>query len=320
MNRNRHMQYRRSVYRRRKIRTTIIATVVALLVLFVLFMIIGTALHNKTYKDPYATDEAIDETEDSGESLVSAQTVGAYALPLLEDGSKFADRLAGISPNANAVCVALNSPDGTLLYRSDLASSLSQLSVHPDASSLSNSVTSIDREGFYVSAALYVNSFSMEDALLREVMLSTWGAVACEALQGGAGDVLLIVPDADASHIDRLCALADSIHSTVESSVVGLAVPDTIFEEKNSATLIDKLSEHFNYMALDTSSDNAGGKEDDESYTTEEYIEDRVSGMQLQLMFYKMRVILPRDADSAAQQSFIDTVTKYNITSWQILP
>lgn len=313
MNRNRHMQYRRSIYRKRKIKTIIISTVVALLVLFVLFMIIGTALHAKTQEPEGDDTETTDTTDTEGPTLSAAKSVGAYALPLLEDGSKFSDRLASVPPNANAVCLSLNSPDGTLLYRSELAESLSQLSVHGDASSLSNAIGSIDNEGFYVSGALYVTAFELDNSLLRDVALTTWGAVACEALQSGVGDVLLIAPSMAADDVERICEIADNVHSNVERSVVGLVIPETVFEDKNSTALIKELSLHFNYLTLDTT----GYKEEDDPLA---FIEGKVSGFQLELMYYKMRVLLPRAADSDTQQKYIEAVTKYNINSWLILP
>lgn len=313
MNRNRHMQYRRSIYRKRKIKTVIISTAVALLVLFALFIIIGTALHSKTERPEQDENEATDATVVSETSLSAAKTVGAYALPLLEDGSSFSDRLSRIQPTANAVCLSLNDSDGTLFFDSKLASSLSQLSVHRDASSLSNAVNSIDREGFYISGALYVTAFGEDNALLREVELATWGAVACEAIQEGVGDVLIIAPSISAEDIDRICELADSIHSTVERSVVGLVIPEEVFEEENSAAIIKQLSLHFNYLTL-----NVSDIKDHEDPV--EYIEGRISSFQLELMYYKMRVLLPRSADSAVQQTYIDAVTKYNINSWMILP
>ena len=313
MNRNRHIQYRRSIYRKRKIKTIIISTVVALLVLFVLFMIIGTALHAKTQKTPSEEPEYTDDIIDNRPAVTTAKTVGAYALPLLEDGSKFSDRLAGIQPNSNAVCIALNNAEGTLLFRSDLAKSLPQLSIHDDASSLTGSVGSIENEGFYISGALYVTAFSQENSLLRDVELSTWGAIACEALQNGVGDVLLVAPEMSANDVGRICAVADSIHSNVERSVVGLLLPESVLENENSAALIKELSTHFNYLTLDTSN----YKEGEDAVA---YIEGRVSSLQLELMYYKMRVRLPRASDSDTQKQYIDAVAKYNITSWLVLP
>jgi hypothetical protein len=42
--------------------------------------------------------------------------------------------------------------------------------------------------------------------------------------------------------------------------------------------------------------------------------------MQMQLIYYKMRVLLPTSEDEAVMQSYIDSVKKYNAPSWQFMP
>lgn len=310
--RNRHMQYRKSIYRKRRIRAIIICTVLILAVAFALFMIVGTALHNKTQK-PSDGEGRETNKEETDVKLPQAASVGCYALPLLEDGSAFSSRLNAIDSEAAGVCVNLNNSDGTLLFRSELASSLSQLAVHEDASSLSNAISSIDKNGYYISSVLYIPSFELENDLLMDVELATWGAVACEALREGVGDVLFIADRMEPEQIDKICKLADNVHSTVKNSIIGFAIPESILAHEDSASLIDTLSSHFNYLSLDTTDFRS---EDDPI----SFIEGKVSSLQLELMYYKMRVLLPRSTDAELQRQYIEAVTKYNISSWQILP
>ncbi len=310
-NRNRNSNYRRSIYRKRKIRNIIILSVGAVLLAFVIFMIIGTVLQNKTktpdYDDDFETSKPTDKN-----TLAAAQTVGAYALPLLQDGSDFSARLAAISNEANAVCINLNSEDGTLLFRSGMSQSLPTVGVHQYASDLSSAMSSIDGNGFYTSGILYVTAFDASSDLLVDVELSVAGALACEAIREGVGDVLFIPPSLDPDNVDKMCSLADRIHLTQESSVIGLVLSEEILTADNRVSLIDKLSKHFNYLCLDTT-----------AYADAdplEYIEDKVSDMQLDLMYYKMRVLLPYSSDGATQEKYIQTVKKYNIASWQVKP
>ena len=311
-NRNRHLNYRKNIYRKRRMGAVLIFSIVAVALIFALFLIIGTALHSKT-KEPEATDKPLSDTVGTDNKLPEAATVGAYSLPLLEDGSTFSTRLSNISSSANAVCINLNTRDGTLLFNSSLASELSHLKVHKDATSLSSAVASIERSGFYTSAVLYVPSFEESNDLLRDVDLATWGAIASEALRDGVGDVLIIANAMSATDVGRICALSDSIHSNVDGAMIGLAIPDSVLSDENGSTLIKELSLHFNYLSLDTT-----------TYKTDEdpvsFIKSRVSTLLLEIMFYKMRVLLPRSSDTQVQQQYIDTVTTYNITSWQILP
>ena len=118
-NRNRHMQYRKSIYRRRKMRTVLILSISVAVVVFALIIIIGTALHNKT--NPKETSDFETESKEKETTgLASTSAIGAYPLPLLQEGSNFSDRLASVPPTASAVCINLNDEAGTLLYRSTL--------------------------------------------------------------------------------------------------------------------------------------------------------------------------------------------------------
>ena len=310
--RNRHMQYRKSIYRKRRIRAAVISCTVAIILAFALFMIIGTALHSRNEQSP-ETEPLETENTVTKNPLPAASTVGAYPLPLLKDGSRFSDRLKSITEDANAVCINLNSSDGTLLYRSELATNLSGVETHKDATSLSSSLTSIERKGFHASALMYLTAFDSKTDLLADVELATSGALACEALREGVGDILFIAKSMTAENVDKICALADNIHTTVEGAIIGITISDDILAESNSVSLIDKLASHFNFLALDTTSYKA---DDDPAL----FIEDKISSFQLQLIYYKMRVLLPNSPELETQQRYIEVVTKYNIQNWQMMP
>lgn len=311
-NRNRHMQYRKSIYRKRKIRTVLILSISIAVIVFALFLIIGTALHEKTDpKDTPKFEEQPQQTDASG--LLPAPSVGAYPLPLLKDGSSFSERLKAVQKKASSVCINLNTENGTLLYRSDLLREISDISIAPDATSLSNTVSSIESNELYISSVLYVPAFENENDLIEDVELAIWSAVACDALRAGVGDVLIIAPSIETDDMQKLYSLADRIHAAVPNGIIGFALPESILLDEQKTATLDELSKHFNYMALDTT---AFTDEDDPI----EYVESKTANMQLDLMYYKMRVILPYSSDPQEQEKYIETVTRYNISSWQILP
>ena len=233
---------------------------------------------------------------------------------MLEDGSQFATRLSKIKEGASAVCVSLNKPDGTLLYRSEVASKFTYLTVASDASKLSTYTSSIEDDGLYATSTLYIPTFKETDSDLEaDVELSIWGSVACEAIRGGIGDVLLIADGATADDIDKLCALADRIHITEEKAVIGLCLPSEIFEEEKSVTLIDKLSQAFDYLAFDATTVKGEG-------TLTENIAAEIKKVQHQILYYKMRVLLPRASSAEELDSLADTVSTLAVSSWQALP
>lgn len=311
-NRNRHMQYRKSIYRKRRIRTILILSVSAVVAIFALFIIIGTALHQKTQpKSPHDSEEQTYKKDETG--LTPAASVGGYALPLLEDGSNFSDRLQAIPQKANAVCINLNTEDGTLLYRSELSNEISNISIATDASHISNAISSISSNDMHITSVLFVPSFDGENDLVEDVELAIWSAVACEALRAGVDDVLIIAPNIEIDDLPKIHALADRVHSAVPESVIGFTLSDTILTDEQKTSLIAELNKHFNFLALDTT----GYTQEDDPV---EYIESKTAKMQLDLMYYKMRVLLPYSSDSATQEKYIEAVEKYNISSWQVLP
>ena len=310
MNRRR---YKQSNHRKRRIRNIIIFSAIAAILVFTLFMAAGLSLSEKT--KPTEFDDDFEQKETKAEKTRPVQKVNAYPLPLLEEGSSFSSRLSSTDADATSVCVALNKPNGTLQYRSELASSLSYLTLEADASSLSRYTEELSDRDLYTTAVLYVPTFNdIDNELLADVELSIWGSIACEAIREGIGDVLLIAPAASEEDVDKLCAIADRIHVTEKKAVVGLAIPQSVLDAEKSSTLIDTLSRSFDYLALDLTAP------PEEDYTVLEYIEETVSDMQLQLMYYEMRVLLPHGASNEELAKFTETVTKYNIKSWQALP
>lgn len=310
MNRGR---YRKSNYRKRRTKTIILISVAAIIILFIIFLAVGLSLAEKTRDYEVEEDDFIQKESDK-DDLRKAKTVNAYPLPLLEDGSNFASRLAGIKEGATSVCVSLNDRDGILFYRSAIASKFTYLTIKSDASNLSSYLNSIDEEDLYTTATLFIPTLKENsDDLTADIELSIWGSVVCEAIRGGIGDVLLIVENATENDVERLCTLADSIHVTEKTAVIGLCLTSDILEAEKSVSLIDTLSKSFDYLAFDATNVKGEG-------TLLENTEQAIADMQLQLMYYKMRVLLPRGSNAEELDKLAEIVTKHSISSWQALP
>lgn len=311
-NRARHIQYRKSIYRKKRMKAIFIICGAALLVLFILFLIIGNALNKKTSDDP-RQEQQTQSNKAAVEGLTPAKNINGYALKLLEDGSTFADRLAALPQNTSAVSLAINDTDGTLLFRSALSADLPFLSTASDASALSAAISRTDARDIYVSAILYVPSFSEENDLLRDVYLSAWCSIAVEALRAGAGDCMLVFKGAGANELDKICEIADLVRSIEPNAILGCAIPEDVISASANEVMISKLARSFNYLALDTTN----YKEDEDVAS---YVEARISQFQMQLIYHKMRVLIPSSSDEAELQKYIDSVAKYNILSWQVKP
>lgn len=313
-NRPRHLQYRKNIYRKKRTKAIAVIIGVALVALFILFLVIGNALHKKTSdREDTPNEEQSELPEATDGALPEAAAVGAYALPLLEDGSAFSSRLSEIPEGADAVCIPLNSEDGLLQYRSELAAEFPFLKYADDASSLSSSLNSIKDRGLHASAVLYVPSFEDEDDLAREIHFAAWCSVAVEAIRAGVDDCLIIPLAAGEEDVAKLRSLAELMRGMQEDAVIGLAVPEEILSSSGSEALIAELGESYSFLAISA----ANPKEDDDVGI---YVETKIARMQVQLIYHKMRVLLPTADEPEVMQSYIDTVKKYNVASWLFLP
>lgn len=312
MNRGRY-KYKRRNRQKKRVKIIVLISVISALILFIIFLTVGLSLSEKTKKDYEVPGDDFDYRETKKEKTREAKNVHAYPLPLLEDNSKFASRLEGIKEDATDVCVSLNKPDGTMLYRSNIASSFTYLSVAPDVKNISSYVEDIKSRNLYPTAILYIPTFAeTKDDLKADVELAIWGSVICEAIRAGIGDVLIIANGADEEDVKKLSALAERIHITEETAVIGLCIPEDVFEAEKSVSLIDGLSNTFDYLAFDATTPDGDG-------TFIENMEAAIAEKQLQLIYYKMRVILPRCANTEELDKLAQVVTKLSITSWQAL-
>ena len=326
--RNYHMQYRRGIYRKRKIRFIIIASTIAFLLLFVLFLIIGTALSNKTHLyDPNADSNLSDNVSDTT-TLAVAQKVQARALVLLtQDSSSLYSRVSALPAETEAVCVRLNSSDGTLLYKSDVAEAISSFTTADNASRPETLFSTIQRRELYISAALEMTALQRSDELLTPIMLSAYASMAAEVYEGGADDILFIAPtptgELTAERIEKLLSqlisLAEQTRSLAPNACLGFALSDALLSTSDSAEIIAALAEHFNYLSIDATN---YGKEDPAEYLERKLGNSESADTQYYILRYGMRILLPSLSDRALEEELIAIAEQYssNNHNWQILP
>ena len=103
MNRNRHMQYRRSIYRKRRIRVIIITAAIVLALLVAIFLILGNVLFDKTNEDDGETaNTSADTLKNDTLFSVNAREIKASAISL--DGTFNSISSALDSAKADGFC------------------------------------------------------------------------------------------------------------------------------------------------------------------------------------------------------------------------
>lgn len=309
MNRNRHVQYRRSIYRKRRTRTVIITVIALLALLFVLFLIIGNVFFDKT-NDGYEKDSP-QQTEAELPALPaeSVRQINGAAISLAGDRDSVYDSITSCAESgAKEISVRLNSSDGKLYHHSDIASRLAYSTLGSTDVSISELTQKADEHSLYVSGIYYVSSFSETDELARSVRLVELATVISESLRAGLDEVILLAPDITAEQCGEITHLISEIRAFVPDAVIGFALPDAIVGSAD-AEVIDSLAMSTSFLALDLT---RYGESD-----PVEFAEERTGSMLYSLLRYKMRVLIPVSESSDTQNKLIDAVESAGVHNWQ---
>ena len=308
MNRNRHMQYRRSIYRKRRIRTMIITAAIVLALLTILFLVIGNVFFDKANEDENEPKQTTAPQTDDSIPADSARQIKATAISFESSLSSALD--AAKAGGFNGVSVMMNAPDGKLTHYSDIANRLKYESATNANTSVSRLMESAESRSLYVSGLYYVSAFSESDDLARSVKIAELATVISESLRAGLNEVILLAPNIKEEQCAEITHLISEIRAFVPDAVIGFALPNSLVESKN-AEAIDALAKEINFLALDLTRY--------EDVDPLDFTKESVGAMLYSLLRYKMRVIIPFFEESEKQNSIISTVESSGISNWQII-
>ena len=319
------MRYRRSVYRKRRIKIAIIVSLCVLAVLALAFVIIGNALGDKV--DENRTNDSTSESTGGDTALKDIRMVNAYPVALSEDGSTLATRLSRAQNKGYTdICFDLDTEDGTLQYISDIAVSLGkQQSSPPDLRSLDNIVGLFEDDGLYSIGIAHIPEFGSDDDLVRSAAIGYHSAQISEALREGVDDVLVYAGDIPADRYEELIHLAQEVHRLSPDGVVGIALSPSVLSDSSdieNKELIYRLSLTFDYLAADLSviGNNSDNNNTSEEIDAAEYIDGELGKMLLYVLQYKMRVLIPYSDDAALTESISTVIANRDIKNVQIMP
>ncbi len=308
--RNRHLQYRNSVYRRRRIRTILVTVGVLLGVLLVSFLVIGNVLHKKS-EERQANDTTAAETVlPAPAEKTPPKEIAAYAARIeTADAGSFADRVAALPNGGAAVSIPLTDRAGGLLYASPLAQRLGLQSTDGYTVTVAAALSSVGER--YSSGIFYLPALAEEDALLRSVRLSQSAAILAEAAGAGLDEVVLTVPDMNEAQTEELLHFVTEVKRLAPELTVGLAVSAAIRQSEQAAAVLDRLYEGLDLLAVEVL---AG--EGDAVAATENLI--GAPGMRYNLLRYHMRLLFPA-TDGDTQNALIAAAEKEGFRNWQFV-
>ena len=316
--RNRHNKYRRTVYRRRNIGVIILISSVCLILSLTAFIVIGNLLKIRSESSDSTNAETNQtvQNSDSTNEKAPVKSIKAYSVLLETQGSGvFADRLDTlVQKGISEASIPLNTAEGVLLFKSTIANEISYPTGEA-AVTLSKAIPTAKERNIYVSGIFYVNSFKIEDPLIRSVELSKDAAIVAEALNAGFDDVVLVVPHMTDAHADEAVRFIENIKAMSDGGAVGLCISENILSLEDTLKLsqtIDELDGKIDFLAVDLSLTNL-------SEGTEQ-LSLAISSKQHYLLMYKMRVLLPNSENDYTLSAIISEAESNGIKNIQIIP
>ncbi len=310
---NRHMQYRRSVYRKKRIKLILTIAAVSAVVIALLLVIIGNALGDKVENRKESDTDA--DVSDTVAQRREVKDVRASGVALNEEGSMLSSRFASVARSYDDACFYLDTADGKLLYVSSVASELGkQINGASDMRTASSIADLARSRELYTIGIMHVTDMNDDSPLIRSAVSGYYAARAAEALQGGIDDVMIYADALDDEIYQELILMAEQIHRLSDDGVVGLSLPLSVFTDSDSAALIDKLWYAFDYLAADLT--DGDGKEADAATR----VGEELSGMLYHLLRYNVRVLVPAASDAAEAEAIASAAEQSGAKSLVFMP
>lgn len=304
---NRPISYRKR-RRGRSIRLAVLTALLTLLVAALAFLIIGNHLLKKVNEQP--TEEP--EPPIAEPAPLAPQRPTAIQAQAVSLSSLSASHIAELQrAGTTAVSLALNTPEGDLLYRSPLAVSLGQQTAASSLPTLSSSLAEANTAGLYISGIFYLTAFSEEDDLLRSIALSHSAALIAEAIRDGVREVTVLIPSLTAENSRELLALLQQIRDLESSAVLGVGVNRAVLTAENATQTLKEWSLAVNYFAMDLT--------EETDLSPAAYVDTCLNDAALRyyLLYYQMRLLLPVGASDADSADIAAIVQSNAFSDWQ---
>ena len=148
-----------------------------------------------------------------------------------------------------SVSVTVNTPDGTLLYTSEVTSQLN-LAASPNID-LQQTLGEISAFVPYVSSVFFPQAFSAQSPNARYAVTLTEAAILREFINAGGSEVLLFGLPLTTESPDDLVAYVNTLRLSLDGAPIGIAIPLTVAADTNSWELLAILADACDFLAVD---------------------------------------------------------------------
>ena len=258
-------------------------------------------LDDETYNK--LTQKPIEEEPAEERSPLVAKRINAYPFALGED----VNGVIGMP----AVSVPLNTPDGTMLYTSDVTAYLGvpcteQVSLYDTVGELSAFVN-------YISGVYYPQAFANESTDLFYASAAREAALVREALRTGVSELLLCEIPLTVENLDRVALYLDTLRAAANDTAIGVAVPLSVARSEGGWEILGVLEQHCDFLVLDVTSEDVTDTEEIEGGTSPAAVA-LLTDCNYYLTQYNMRLLL-----SSTQTNLLSTLEMQMHQNYQVV-
>ncbi len=293
MTRRRMKRYSRRMHSHAaKSRVPIIVAAVAFLLLSaVISVLVGISLGKRAHEPEDETRLDL-EREDY---ISNGKTVGGVEAYYF---AKTSDAASYVSQKIYDLSVCIRHEDGVLDYYFETAEKFG-FDTMSEPRMLDTLCASAHKHGGRVCAYMYISSFDIEDAYMREIMKAYELSLIKEASDAGVDDILLLgilVTEENISEVESFVAKAAG---TAENAPLGVCIGEEVLALNDEEIyLAARLREACDYLALDLTHLTVSDGESVESESGEVLpgrLEETLRKNEFYIKSYPMRIIFSRE-------------------------
>ena len=307
---NLNVRYRKNAYAKTRIKVIAAIFGVVAIALVILFLVVGGLLNKKVEDDQVNSAVQGTQSADTSPKKKTVPSVNGYGVNL--SGATLSavnQSLADVSKSGgNNISFLVRDASGSEIYKSALAVSKGRQTGegYIDIGDIESRATT---KGISTSAIVPVYSFAKTNDIERATELFYDASICVEAFREGADDVLIKLEGAEITekNIEELLRLAGWVKELDENVVLGISLTRSVLTSEKSETLVAKLSESYDFLALDLTSMKGGETVLPEGSNNE---------IQFYMLMYKMRVLLP-DLGAEELGAIISEIESMNVNNWQ---
>ncbi len=234
-----------------------ICLVAAILLTVIVGNLLRGLLDDETYQSLTQGEETT-ATDKEPPRTTNVRDLNAYPFTL----GKNAEDAFGMT----SISISMNTPDGTILYTSDVTEQLRLAAT--EKIDLQETLGEVSAFVPYVSGVFYPQAFEQETPDARYAVATVESAVMREFLHAGGSEILLCGLPLVQENTDAIIDYVKTVQFATASAPIGIAIPLSVATDTSNWELLAKLFDACDFLAIDLTAEECDNTDlDDTGYS-----------------------------------------------------